>query len=168
MKVKGRFAKGNAEAVLLWRFPDVQMKKFRARILIPESVPAGDIFFQVVSNDTKGDALFFKPFVQGAATVDLPCPTHEGIKMQPASPLPRGKWTVYEARWPDDVFYEQKPPKTPRGQDFALMNTARDALNLSAESRPAAEVLFMSFQIPDGSPLIGQEVEFYLDWVEIY
>jgi hypothetical protein len=169
VRVQGHFSRGNSEAVLIWRFPDVQMKKFRARILIPESVPAGDVYFQVIANNTKGDAFFFKPFIQGDVRIELPYRTREGIKKQPAAPLPRGKWIIYEARCPEDVFYEQKRTEASRNtQDFSLMNTTRSALNLSVESRPATEALFLSFQILEDSPLIGKDVEFYLDWVEIY
>ena len=169
LKAKVRFSKTDLSAVLIWRFPDVQMHRFRARIMVPADLPPGDVFFQMVANNTQGDALFFKPYLDGEPTCDLPSQTVEGMKQQPASPLPRGKWAAYDVGLPGSLFFEQKKEKAAHPvQDFALMNTGRDALNLSAESRPAMEVFFMSFQVPANSPLLDQEVEFYIDLVEIY
>ncbi|MCF7818657.1 MAG: hypothetical protein K9M54_12335 [Kiritimatiellales bacterium] len=169
LKAKARFSKTNLSAVLIWRFPDLQMHRFRARIMVPANLPAGDVFFQMVANNTQGDALFFKPYLDGKPTYDLPCQTIEGLKQQPASPLPHGKWAVYDVGLPGSLFFEQKKGKAAHPvQDMALMNTGRDALNLSAESRPAMEVFFMSFQVPDNSPLLDKEVWFYIDLVEIY
>lgn len=168
LKVKARFSEENKEATLIWRFPDVQFRKFRARVMMPEQPNTGDVFFRLLTNDTRGDAYFFQPYVDGSQTKDLACLTQEGVQMQPASPLQIGQWVNYEVSSADNIFYHQSKKKPAHEvQDFALMNTARDSLNLSEESRPAMEAAFIVFQIPAGSPLIGKEVEFYLDFVEI-
>jgi len=147
----------------------VQCRKFVLRAMVPKQVHSGDVFLRVLMNDTRGDAYFFKPYVQGTSPVDLPCWTLGGMKIQKASPLPVGKWVTYTTDPATDVFYLQKKQKAANAvQDMALMNTPRDALNIDAGSRPAMEAVFISFQIKDGSPLINQEVEFYLDCVEIY
>lgn len=67
---------------------------------------------------------------------------------------------------PDDVFYEQKLQKN--AQDLSLMNIGRDALKLSVDSRPATEAFFISFVVPGNSSLFGKELEFLIDFVEIY
>lgn len=169
LKVKARFSQKEKEAKLIWRFPDVQCRKFVVRAMMPRQAHAGDVFLRVLMNDTRGDAYFFNPYVQGTSPVELPCWTLGGMKIQKASPLPVGKWITYTADPAADVFYLQKKQKAANAvQDMALMNTPRDALNIDSGSRPAMEAVFISFQIKDGSPLINQDVEFYLDCVEIY
>jgi hypothetical protein len=169
LKVKARFSQKEKEAKLIWRFPDVQLRKFVLRVMVPKQAHTGEVFLRVLMNDTRGDAYFFKPYVQGTSTADLPCWTLGGMKMQKASPLPVGKWVAYTADPAADIFYQQKKQKSANAvQDMALMNTPRDALNIDSGSRPAMEAVFISFQIRDGSPLINQQVEFYLDCVEIY
>ncbi|QHI70375.1 Rieske (2Fe-2S) protein [Tichowtungia aerotolerans] len=167
MKVKVKFTSQVREAILIWRFPDVQMKKFRLRVKLPKD--AQDVFLRMVTNDTQGDAAFFKPWVDGNTTVELPLNTAEGKKVQKASPLPTDNWVTYEVTMPDDIFVEQKKQKSGHPvEDFALMNTGRDSLNLSAESRPATEAFFISFVVPEYSPLFGRELEFMVDSAEIY
>lgn len=169
MKASVCFSKETTEAVLIWRFPDVQMKIFRLRAMVPAEIGDAEVYLRMVTNDTRGDALFFKPYVDGTATNELSILTREGDKVQPASPLPAGQWVVYEVVLAEDVFHEQKKkPSAHPVQDFALMNTARDALKLSAESRPATEAFFISFQVPQNSPLVGRETEIYIDYAEIH
>lgn len=169
MKVKVRFLPKVRTAILIWRFPDVQMKQFRLRVQAPEEIGDADVYLRMVTNDTKGDAAFFKPWVHGDSSADIPIGTADGNKFQPASPLPSGEWITYEVTMPDDVFYEQKKQKPSHAvQDFALMNTGRGQLNLSAESRPATEAFFISFTVPDYSPLFGRDLEFLVDFAEIY
>ena len=138
MAAKVKFTPQVREGILIWRFPDVQMKKFRLRVKLPRE--AKDVYLRMVTNDTKGDAAFFKPWNNGKNVIDLLIHTLEGQKKQPASSLPTGEWVVYEVTMPDDVFYEQKKQKSKHAvHDFALMNTGRDQLKLGAESRPATE-----------------------------
>ncbi len=168
LKVKIKFTPKVRAGVLLWRFPDVQMKKFRMRVKVPRQ--AKGVYLRMVTNDTRGDATFFKPWVGGKQIVPLPVQTNEGKKMQKASPLPPGKWVTYEVSIPDDVFYVQMKQK-PKGhavEEYALMNTDRNQLNLSADSRPATEVFFISFIVNKNSPLFGKELEFLVDLAEIY
>jgi hypothetical protein len=167
MKANVRFSNTVREAILIWRFPDVQMEKFRIRVKLPRE--ARDVYLRMVTNDTTGDAAFFKPWNNGKQMIDLPIHTVEGQKKQPASPLPSGEWVIYEVSMPDDVFYEQKKQKAAHAvHDFALMNTGRDQLKLSAESRPATEAFFITFAVPHHSPLFGRELEFLVDFAEIY
>lgn len=167
LKANVRFSPKQREGILIWRFPDVQMKRFRLKIKVPQK--AKEVYVRMVTNDTKGDAAFFRPWTDGEPTFDLPIHTAEGQKPQKASPLPAGEWVIYEVTMPDDVFYEQKKKKPNHPvQEFALMNTDRDRLQLSAESRPATEAFFISFVVPKGSPLFGEELEFFVDLAEIY
>jgi len=167
MKVKVKFTPTTREAVLIWRFPDVQMKKFRLRVKLPKEVH--DVYLRMVTNDTKGDAAFFKPWADGHSMVELPLDTAEGLKTQLASPLPTDEWVTYEVTMPDDVFFEQKKQKSNHPvEEFALMNTGRDQLKLSAESRPATEAFFISFVVLKDSPLFDEELEFLVDLAEIY
>ena len=169
MRVHVKFSAANRVAILIWRFPDVQMKKFRIQVQAPKGIGSANVYLQMTSNDTKGDAAFFKPWNNGKSLFDLPVYTVEGWKTQPASALPAGKWVTYEGTMPDDVFYEQKKQKSNNQVlDFALMNTGRDQLKLSADSRPATEAFFISFQVPKDSPLFGRDLEFLVDLAEIY
>jgi len=169
LEAKVRFEPGTTEAVLIWRFPDVQMKKFRLRAMAPAEIGDAKIYLRMVTNDTKGDAAFFRPYRVGDGSFDLPVPTAEGLKTQRASPLPAGRWVDYEVAMPDDVFHEQQRRRAAHAvQDFALMNMARDALKLGADSRPATEAFFISFVVPDDSPLFGRELEIRVDLAEIY
>lgn len=168
LKVKVSFSAKYREATLIWRFPDVQMKRFRMRVKVPPE--ARDVYLWMVTNDTEGNAAFFRPYAVGKPSHELPIHTRDGVKEQPASPLPAGKWATYEVVMPDDLFYEQKKKRS-KGQsvqDFALMNTGRDQLKLSAESRPATEAFFITFVVPPDSPLIGRELELLVDFAEIY
>jgi hypothetical protein len=167
MTVKMKFTPQVREGIVIWRFPDVQMKKFRIRVKVPAE--AREVYLRMVTNDTKGDAAFFKPWNNGKNVIDLPVHTVEGQKSQPASPLPNGEWITYEVTMPDDVFYEQKKQKAAHAvHDFALMNTGRDQLKLSAESRPATEAFFISFGVQEDSPLFGRDLEILVDLAEIY
>lgn len=167
MKAHVRFSEANRKAVLIWRFPDMQVEKFHMRVKLPSE--AKGVYLQMVSNDTKGDAAFFKPWNNGKALFDLPIHTAEGVKVQPASPLPAGEWVVYEVAASNDVFYEQKKMKHKNADlDFSLMNTGRDGLKLSADSRPATEVFWISFIVPADSELFGKELEILVDLAEIY
>lgn len=169
MKVKVTFSPEKKRAIVIWRFPDVQMKKVRIRTRVPKDIGDADIYLQLTTNDTKRDAAFFKPWTDGNPTFDLPMQTAGGKKIQPASALPAGEWVTYEVTMPDDIFYEQKKQKAAHAvQDFALMNTGRGQLNLSAESRPATEALFLAFHVPEYSPLFGRDLEFLIDFAEIY
>jgi hypothetical protein len=167
MTVKMKFTPQVREGIIIWRFPDVQMKKFRLRVKLPRE--AKDVYLRMTTNDTKGDAAFFKPWTNDEFVVDLPIHTAEGQKTQPASPLPTGEWITYEVTMPADVFYEQQKQKPKHAvHDFALMNTGRDQLRLSAESRPATEAFFISFVVADNSELFGEEIEVLVDLAEIY
>lgn len=167
LKAKIRFSPDQREGILIWRFPDVQMKKFRLRVMLPAG--ADNVFLRMVTNDTTGDAAFFQPWTNGKTVVDLPLDTAAGQKIQQASPLPVGEWVTYDVTMPDDVFFEQKKQKANHPvEEFALMNAGRDSLNLSAESRPATEVFFISFVVPEDSELFGRELEFLVDLAEIY
>lgn len=167
MAVKMTFTPQVREGIIIWRFPDVQMKKFRMRVKLPRE--AKDVYLRMVTNDTKGDAAFFRPWTDGDDVIDLPIHTVEGQKTQPASPLPTDEWVTYEVTMPDDVFYEQKKQKSKNQVlDFALMNTGRDQLKLSAESRPATEAFFISFVVANDSELFGKEIEVLVDLAEIY
>jgi hypothetical protein len=167
LKATVTFSPTVCQGILIWRFPDVQMKKFRMRVKAPKE--AREVYLSMISNDTKGDAAFFKPWNNGKSLFNLPINTVEGPKLQPASPLPAGEWVTYEAAMPDDVFYEQKKQKSNNAVlDFALMNTGRDQLKLSAESRPATEAFFISFTVSENSPLIGRKLEFMIDFAEVY
>ena len=167
MKAGVRFSPDVREGILIWRFPDVQMKKFRLRVKLPSE--AEGVYLRMVTNDTKGDAAFFKPWTDGHSMAELPLDTAEGRKTQSASPLPTNEWVTYEVTMPDDIFFEQKKQKSNHPvEDFALMNTDRDSLNLSAESRPATEAFFISFVVPEDSPLFGRDLEFLVDLAEIY
>jgi hypothetical protein len=167
MTVKIKFTPQVREGIIIWRFPDVQMKKFRIRVKVPAE--ALEVYLRMTTNDTKGDAAFFKPWNNGKNVINLPIHTVEGQKPQPASPLPAGEWVLYEVTMPDDVFYEQKRQKAAHAvHDFALMNTGRDQLKLSAESRPATEAFFITFAVPGNSPLFGRELEILVDFAEIY
>ncbi len=167
LKAKVRFLPDQREGILIWRFPDVQMHRFRLRVKVPQE--AREVYLRMVTNDTKGDAAFFKPWTSGDALTDLPLDTADGQKIQSASPLPAGEWVTYDVTMPDDVFFEQKKQKANHPvEEFALMNAGRDSLNLSAESRPATEAFFISFVVPDDSPLFGKDLEFLVDLAEIY
>ena len=167
LKAKVKFSKTTREAILIWRFPNVQMKRFRLRVQVPRE--ARDVYLRVITNNTKGDAAFFKPWNGGQSSFDLPIHTAEGQKNQPASPLPSGKWMTYEVALPEDVFYEQKKQKAGHAvEEFALMNTGRNQLNLDAGSRPAIEAFFIVFAVPNDSPLLGRELEFLVDFAEMY
>ncbi len=167
MKAKMKFSRKVREGTLIWRFPDVQVNKFRMRVKLPSE--AKGVYLQMVSNDTKGDDAFFKPWSNGESLFDLPIHTAEGVKTQPASPLPAGEWVVYEVAASNDVFYEQKKKKRKNADlDFSLMNTGRDGLKLSADSRPATEVFWISFIVPADSELFGKELEILVDLAEIY
>lgn len=167
MTVKVKFTSTAREAVLIWRFPDVQMKKFRMRVKLPKE--AHDVYLRMVTNDTKGDAAFFKPWTDGNSTFDLPIHTAEGLKTQSSSPLPTDEWVTYEVTMPDDIFYEQKKQKSNHPvEDFALMNTGRDQLKLRDEGRPATEAFFITFAVAKNSKLFGQDLEILVDRTEIY
>jgi hypothetical protein len=167
MKASVKFTPAVREAMLIWRFPDVQMNRFRLRVKVPKE--AREVYLRMVTNDTKGDAAFFKPWTSGDALIDLPLDTADGQKLQSASPLPAGEWVTYDVTMPDDVFYEQKKQKANHPvEEFALMNAGRDSLNLSAESRPATEAFFISFVVPEDSPLFGKDLEILVDLAEIY
>lgn len=169
MRAHVRFCQEHREAILIWRFPDVQMRSVRMWARIPESVPDGEILLRVISNDTQGDALFFRPYSGETKQVDWPGGPNDGDSRPTASPLPRGRWVVYEARLPDDVFHEQRrAPAEHPVHDFSLMNIGRDALQLSGEDRPALEALFFSFQVTNDSPLIGREMGIEVGRVELY
>ena len=167
LKVYVHFTSQKREATLIWRFADVQMKKFNVRLLMPKQKNRGDVFLHALVTDTRGDAWFLKPWID-RKTVELPYWTRDGRMTQPASPLPVGRWVEYTVNFADDIFYHlpKEKPNHPV-QDFALMNISREALNLNSSSRSAVEAVFISFQILPESVLIDKDVVFYLDLVEI-